>query len=286
VECPSLSPAVNSTGQGDEVVASTLTFIGSVTPILFQGATRVFIDYDRSSWNMDPELLAEELEDFRKKGKFPRAVIPTDLYGQCADLDRILELCAPYDIPVVLDSAEALGAKYKLTAPVKWSPNFTRHGGAPHGGIFGRHGHIQKNGSKSKIRNQKCINMQGWGRKKEERELGDERILASGEFVVNVLSGSDNIERPRTLRKIPLSELVKKIASLLKTESDEVLSGNRRRKNCHARDLISFVAAKSMGYKFNDIAEILGIHPVTAGRCTERGKKLIDNDEGIWEIIG
>jgi hypothetical protein len=49
--------------------------------------------------------------------------------------------------------------------------------------------------------------------------------------------------------------------------------------------LISFVAAKSMGYKFNEIAEILGIHPVTAGRCAERGKKLIDNDEGIWDIL-
>jgi len=49
--------------------------------------------------------------------------------------------------------------------------------------------------------------------------------------------------------------------------------------------LISFVAAKSMGYKFNEIAEILGIHPVTAGRCAERGKKLIENDEGIWDIL-
>jgi len=123
------------------------------------------------------------------------------------------------------------------------------------------------------------------GRKKEEREKGDERILGSGDFVGNVLSGSDDIERPRTLRKIPLSELVKKISNLLETEYDEVLSGNRRQKNCHARDLISFVAAKSMGYKFNDIAEILGIHPVTAGRCAERGKKLIGNDEGIWDIL-
>jgi len=70
-------------------------------------------------------------------------------------------------------------------------------------------------------------------------------VPSSGEFVENVLSGSDNVERPRLLRKIPLSELVKKIASLLKTECDEILSGNRRRKNCHARDLISFVASKS-----------------------------------------
>jgi len=100
-------------GPGDEVIASTLTFIGGVTPILFQGATPVFIDCDRSSWNMVPDLLTEELNYRNKKGKLPKAVIPTDLYGQCADLDRILELCAPYDIPVVTDSAEALGATYK-----------------------------------------------------------------------------------------------------------------------------------------------------------------------------
>jgi dTDP-4-amino-4,6-dideoxygalactose transaminase len=100
-------------GPGDEVIASTLTFIGGVTPILFQGATPVFIDCDRSSWNINPDLLAEELNYRNKKGKLPKAVIPTDLYGQCADLDRILEFCAPYDIPVVTDSAEALGATYK-----------------------------------------------------------------------------------------------------------------------------------------------------------------------------
>jgi dTDP-4-amino-4,6-dideoxygalactose transaminase len=98
---------------GDEVIASTLTFIGSVSPIVFQGALPVFIDSDRSSWNMDPDLLAEELEFCRKRGRLPKAVIPTDLYGQCADLDRILEICRPYNIPVVADSAEALGAKYK-----------------------------------------------------------------------------------------------------------------------------------------------------------------------------
>ena len=116
-------------------------------------------------------------------------------------------------------------------------------------------------------------------------QFSHERILGSGDFVGNVLSGSDDIERPRTLRKIPLSELVKKISSLLETEYDEVLSGNRRRKNCHARDLISFLAAKSMGYRFNEIAEILGNHPVTAGRSAERGKKLIDKYEEIWDIL-
>ena len=123
------------------------------------------------------------------------------------------------------------------------------------------------------------------GRKKEAREKGDERILGSGDFVGSILADSGQIEGYRFLRKVSLSEPVLKVSTYLDADKDEVLSGNRRQKNCHARGLISFVAAKSMGYKFNDIAEILGIHPVTAGRCAERGKKLIDNDEGIWDIL-
>ena len=101
-------------GQGDEVIASTLTFIGSVTPVIFQGASLVFVDCDRASWNMDPGLLKEALEDCKRRGKLPKAVVPTDLYGQCFDYERILEICEEYGVPVVADAAEALGAKYKL----------------------------------------------------------------------------------------------------------------------------------------------------------------------------
>ncbi len=99
-------------GPGDEVIASSLTFIGSVTPVVFQGANLVFVDCDRSSWNMAPELLAEELEACQRRGRLPKAVVPTDLYGQCLDYGRILEICEEYDVPVVADAAEALGAVY------------------------------------------------------------------------------------------------------------------------------------------------------------------------------
>jgi dTDP-4-amino-4,6-dideoxygalactose transaminase len=96
-------------GPGDEVFASTLTFIGSVTPVVFEGATPVFIDADRGSWNMDPDLLEAELT---RNNKLPAAVVPTDLYGQCADYDRIYEICRKYDVPVIVDAAEALGAHH------------------------------------------------------------------------------------------------------------------------------------------------------------------------------
>ncbi len=99
-------------GPGDEVIASTLTFIGSVSPATFLGASLVFIDADPTSWNMDVRLLIEEIESSAARGKFPRAVIPTDLYGQCADLDSIRAVCDPYGIPIVSDSAEAMGARY------------------------------------------------------------------------------------------------------------------------------------------------------------------------------
>ena len=99
-------------GPEDEVFASTLTFIGSVTPALFEGATPVLIDCDRESWNMDTGLLEEELERCERRGKLPRAVVPTDLYGQCCDLPRIVAICDRYNVPVICDSAEAIGGRF------------------------------------------------------------------------------------------------------------------------------------------------------------------------------
>ena len=114
-----LALRVLGVGPGDEVIVSSLTFIGSVSPVIFQGATPVFVDSDRASWNMDPILLEKELEACEKRGKLPKVVAPTDLYGQCADLDRILEICEPYGIPVVVDAAEAMGAKYELATDIR-----------------------------------------------------------------------------------------------------------------------------------------------------------------------
>ncbi len=123
------------------------------------------------------------------------------------------------------------------------------------------------------------------GRAKEEREKGDARILGSGDFVGNILFEADKRQEYRAVKRIPLPELISKISNHLEADEDEVLCGNRKEKNCEARALISFLAAKKMGYRFNAIAETLGIHPVTAGRCAERGKKLIDNDDGTWDIL-
>jgi dTDP-4-amino-4,6-dideoxygalactose transaminase len=100
-------------GPGDLVIASTLTFIGSVSPIIFQGASPVFVDADRSTWNIDPILLANELKYCESKRRLPKAVIPTDLYGQCADYDEIQKICDSYNIPIIFDAAESLGAIYK-----------------------------------------------------------------------------------------------------------------------------------------------------------------------------
>ncbi|ACS81665.1 DegT/DnrJ/EryC1/StrS family aminotransferase [Maridesulfovibrio salexigens] len=98
---------------GDVVIASSLTFIGSVSPVTFLGAEPVFIDSDYETWNMDPELLAEAVDHYISKGRKPKAVIPTDLYGQCADYDRILEILEPHEIPLIVDAAESVGALYK-----------------------------------------------------------------------------------------------------------------------------------------------------------------------------
>ena len=103
--------------RGEEVLCSTFTFSASANPIAYEGATPVFIDSEAASWNMDPVLLREELDACAARGRLPRAVIVVDLYGQSADYDPILAACAHYDVPVIQDSAEALGATYK-GAPV------------------------------------------------------------------------------------------------------------------------------------------------------------------------
>ncbi len=100
-------------GPGDIVVTATLTFIASVGPAVHRGAQPLFIDSDRATWTMDPDLLAMELDACAQRGTLPKVVIPTDLYGQCADLDRICAICDAYGIPVVADSAEAVGSTYK-----------------------------------------------------------------------------------------------------------------------------------------------------------------------------
>ncbi|MFO0457437.1 MAG: DegT/DnrJ/EryC1/StrS family aminotransferase [Alphaproteobacteria bacterium] len=98
---------------GDRVYASSLTFIGSITPILFQNATPVFIDAAADSWNMDVALVAEKLAEDKKKNQLPKAILPTDLYGQSCDLDALRALADDYGIALVIDAAESVGASYK-----------------------------------------------------------------------------------------------------------------------------------------------------------------------------
>jgi pyridoxal phosphate-dependent aminotransferase EpsN len=98
---------------GDTVFCSDLTFVASVNPVQYLGATPVFIDSERTSWNMDPRQLAAALRDAASRNSLPKAVIVVHLFGQCADMDPILEACAQYRVPVLEDAAETLGALYK-----------------------------------------------------------------------------------------------------------------------------------------------------------------------------
>lgn len=108
-----LAMALLDVGPGDRVFCSTLTFAASANPIVYQGASPVFIDCDESSWNMSPVALERAFDSARAEGWLPKAVIVVNLYGQSADMDPILEICAAYDVPVVEDAAESLGATYK-----------------------------------------------------------------------------------------------------------------------------------------------------------------------------
>jgi dTDP-4-amino-4,6-dideoxygalactose transaminase len=99
-------------GPGDDVLTSTMTFAATANAITYVGASPVFIDSDKATWNMDPQLLADELHACARRNRLPKAVVVVDAYGQCADYGPIREACGRYDVPIVEDAAEALGAMY------------------------------------------------------------------------------------------------------------------------------------------------------------------------------
>lgn len=118
--------------EGDTVFCSTLTFVASANPILYQGASPVFIDSDPESWNMSPKALERALRVSAFEGKLPKAVIVVDLYGQSARMNEIVYLCKEYGVPIIEDAAESLGSLYKGKAS----------------GTFGDYGIYSFNGNK------------------------------------------------------------------------------------------------------------------------------------------
>jgi dTDP-4-amino-4,6-dideoxygalactose transaminase/CBS domain-containing protein len=117
---------------GDRVFCSALTFAASAFPIVYQGAEPVFIDAEFTTWNMCPVALELAFGEAKRTGRMPKAVVVVNLYGQSADMDPIMALCEHYGVPILEDSAESLGAKYK----------------GRHSGTFGRLGVFSFNGNK------------------------------------------------------------------------------------------------------------------------------------------
>lgn len=99
--------------EGDVVFCSSLTFSATVNPVIYEKAIPVFIDSDYKTWNMSPKALQNAFDDAVKNNKLPKAVIVVNLYGQSADYDEILKICNKYNVPVIEDAAESLGATYK-----------------------------------------------------------------------------------------------------------------------------------------------------------------------------
>lgn len=120
-------------GPGDEVICQSFTFAASANPIVYQGATPVFVDSEPGTWNMDPEPLRQAIDDrLRATGKLPKAIIPVHLYGTPARMNEINSVASAYGIPVVEDAAEALGSEYN----------------GRYCGTFGTYGALSFNGNK------------------------------------------------------------------------------------------------------------------------------------------
>jgi len=118
---------------GDEVCVQSFTFCASSHPITYLGATPIFIDSEKDTWNMDPELLEEAIKDrMAKTGKKPKAIVPVALYGMPYHVDRILEIADKYDIPVIEDAVEGFGSRWKGQVL----------------GTFGKYGALSFNGNK------------------------------------------------------------------------------------------------------------------------------------------
>jgi dTDP-4-amino-4,6-dideoxygalactose transaminase len=118
---------------GDEVIVQSFTFCASTHPVTYLGATPVFVDSEKDTWNMDPELLEEAIKDrIAKTGKTPKAIVPVALYGMPYKADRIMEIANKYGIPVVEDAAEGFGSRYKGQML----------------GTFGKYGVLSFNGNK------------------------------------------------------------------------------------------------------------------------------------------
>lgn len=120
-------------GPGDEVLVQSFTFCASSHPITYLGATPVFVDSEKETWNMDPELLEVAIKDrIVRTGKKPKAIVPVALYGMPYKIDRIMEIADRYEIPVIEDAAEGFGSRYKGRVL----------------GTFGRYGVLSFNGNK------------------------------------------------------------------------------------------------------------------------------------------
>ena len=120
-------------GPGDEVCVQSFTFCASSHPITYLGATPVFIDSERETWNMDPELLEKAIIDRKEKtGKYPKAIVPVALYGMPYQIDKIMAIADKYGIPVVEDAAEGFGSKFNGQVL----------------GTFGKYGVLSFNGNK------------------------------------------------------------------------------------------------------------------------------------------
>jgi len=123
------------------------------------------------------------------------------------------------------------------------------------------------------------------GRKKGDREKGDERILGSGTFVEKILGESNEIYEMRMKNRISLDELILKVATDADVDMDDLKSSKRNRKVSHARAVISYLAVNQLGHSASEVARKLGISGMGVGRCVERGKNFFDKTEIMREYL-
>ena len=226
-------------------------------------------------------LRAKLVQDLKELDKYPWA-------GHSAILDRRKN-------PLIPDQAKSSSAKKQKSLSEKTIEDLLLHFGETKRIARRRYRQFVKNGIEQGrrpefqggglVRSSGGTKLGLLGRKKEEREKGDARILGSGNFVTEALACAGEEWEDRRDKEIPVSELIEKVACRLNMRPEVIWSSSRKKQITEARALVCHFAINNLTYSASEVARFLSISRVNAGRCAERGKKVLDNYEDLKDIV-
>jgi len=243
--------------RGDEVIASSFTFSATVNPIIYQGATPVFVDSESDTWNMDPELLEQAIQEGIRKGKRPKAIILVHLYGMPAKMDALMAVADRYEIPIIEDAAEALGSRYRGRAL----------------GSFGKFGVFSFNGNK-------ILNTSGGGALLSQ----DGELINTARFLATqARDQAPHYQHSQIGYNYRMSNILAGLGrGQMEVIEDRVRSKRENfsfyKKNLGSRDGISFLEEPDESFYSNYWLTTILVDPRKSGTTREEIQKILESE--------